>query len=221
LNFMDIDFKNKDLQRYLLKVARDAIAKGLGLRKDDGFDDFDADKHGAGGAEFNTEWQKFLKEKRGVFVTLEKDEKLRGCIGHIFGVMPLIDAIKQNAVSAAFEDPRFNPLTRDEFADITIEISVLSIPQELEYDSPEDLKEKLKVDIDGVVLIKGFAKATYLPQVWDTFKKELGVSNKEGLKETFLSSLCMKAGLAPDEWMSGSLKVETYQAEVFKEGFDE
>jgi AmmeMemoRadiSam system protein A len=177
---------------------------------------------------------KALEEKRGVFVTLEINGRLRGCIGHIVGLEPLRKGVVDNALSAAFGDPRFDPLSRKEFAQIEIEISILSRPKELKYNSPEDLKEKLQVGIDGVVLSKGWAKATYLPQVWETFAGEMGMRNlmkSEGsdnnggltaeqadqLKEQFLSSLCIKAGLSPDEWMGGDLKIETYQAEAFKE----
>lgn len=205
-------FQDKNLQKYLKTLARNAIAERLGLavektEKPEGFDNL-------------------LKEKRGVFVTLEIDGKLRGCIGHIIGIMPLIEGIKANAESAAFEDPRFELLSKEEFEKISIEISVLSVPKELKFDSPENLKAKLKIGIDGVILSKGYAKATYLPQVWDTFKEEINKSDvmgkvideeafEEALKEEFLSSLCAKAGMNYDEWQAKGLKVETYEAEVF------
>lgn len=207
------EFQDKNLQKYLKTVAENAIAERLGLTIEK--------------AEEPKGFEGLLKEKRGVFVTLEIDGKLRGCIGHIIGIMPLIEGIKENAVSAAFDDPRFEPLTHEEFEKISIEISILSVPKELKFDSPEDLKKKLRIGMDGVILSKGYAKATYLPQVWDTFKEEIRRSGtmtsgeiskdafEEALKEEFLSSLCAKAGMDYDEWQAKGLKVETYEAEVF------
>jgi len=189
---------NENIKKYLLALARKTIAEKLEIKTEDIVEP----------ESLNDEDSKALEEKCGVFVTLEINGGLRGCIGHIIGTEPLYKGVIENALSAAFEDPRFDPLTRKEFPQIEIEISILSRPRELKYTSPEDLKEKLRVGVDGVVLSKGWAKATYLPQVWETFA---------GDKEQFLSSLCMKAGLSPDEWMGGELKIETYQAEVIKE----
>lgn len=148
-----------------------------------------------------------LKNKDGVFVTLEKAGRLRGCIGHITGVLPLYKGVMENAAGAAFEDPRFEPLEKNDLGRTEIEISVLSAPKKLDYKNASDLLEKLQTEIDGVVLSKGFSKATYLPQVWEMFKD----------KKTFLSSLCVKAGLPVDAWESSDVKIETYRAEVFKE----
>ena len=203
---------NEKIKKYLLSVARGAITARLGVEHDE--------LSMPSGKE-----AQILNEKRGVFVTLEIDGGLRGCIGHIEGVLPLVLGVRENAESAAFNDPRFDPLTVGEFENVDLEISVLSVPVSLEYDDAEDLKSRLRVGVDGVVLSKGFAKATYLPQVWETFQKEFGGEDKERpsadmLKEKFLSSLCAKAGLMPDEWKKGSstdeagVAIETYQAEV-------
>lgn len=189
---------NENVKKYLLALARNAIAEKLEIKVDPAMI---VERPSGEGASV-------LDEKCGVFVTLEIGGRLRGCIGHIIGFEPLEKGVMDNALSAAFEDPRFDPLSRKEFAQVEIEISVLSVPRELKYNSPEDLKEKLRVGIDGVVLSKRQVKATYLPQVWGTFN---------GDKEEFLSSLCIKAGLASDEWIGGKLKVETYQAEVIRE----
>jgi uncharacterized protein len=185
------------IQKHLLTIARSVIAGKLDL------DENEPKMPTGKGANV-------LREKRGVFVTLEMGGRLRGCIGHIEGVLPLILGVRENAESAAFKDPRFDPLSADEFDEVGIEISVLSVPQKLEFDGPENLKSKLRPGIDGVVLTSGFAKATYLPQVWNEFPED-------ELKEKFLSSLCMKAGLDPDEWEKGEVKVETYQAEIFRD----
>ena len=156
-----------------------------------------------------------LNERRGVFVTLEIGGRLRGCIGDLSGRLPLILGIRENAIKAAFEDPRFDPLTASEFLDVKIEISVLSIALPLEYSGSTDLLEKLRVG-DGVVLSSGFAKATYLPQVWDDLRAEAGDEvSEEGLKRKFLDSLCGKAGLVPDEWEKGEVDIEVYKADVF------
>jgi uncharacterized protein len=179
----------EEIRRYLYSVARNAIAQELGMdvervsRPDD----------------------VILDEKRGVFVTLELEGKLRGCIGNIMPVYPLEEAVQRNAANAAFDDPRFEPLNVGEFSDLGIEISVLTVPEKLEYSDVDDLLSKLEVGVDGVVLERGSHSATYLPQVWDEVKD----------KETFLSSLCMKAGMPPEEWKKGEIEVSTYKVEKF------
>jgi len=191
-------FISEKVRKYLLSVARSTIASKLGIPEDE--------MKMPGGKD-----AKILSERRGVFVTLGIGGRLRGCIGHIEGVLPLGLGVRENAESAAFGDPRFDPLTKEEFADTDIEISVLSVPEKLEFEDLNDLKSKLRVGVDGVVLSKGFAKATYLPQVWENFEQEMGdgVSEDE-LKERFLDSLCTKAGLSSKD----GLVIETYQAEV-------
>jgi len=146
-----------------------------------------------------------LREKRGTFVTLTKNGLLRGCIGHIEPIQEIYKDVIDNALSAAFQDPRFPPLKKEEMKDVEIEISVLTQPQGLVYTSVGDLLNKLQPLRDGVIIEKGKKGATYLPQVWEDLME----------KEDFLSSLCEKASLLADEWKSGKLKVFTYQAEVF------
>ncbi|MBW2967577.1 AmmeMemoRadiSam system protein B [Candidatus Woesearchaeota archaeon] len=146
-----------------------------------------------------------LEEVRGCFVTLNKQGALRGCIGHILPQKPLYECIIENAVNAASADPRFPPVTADELDDIHIDISVLTLPEELSYDSPEDLLSQLRPNIDGVVLRSGFRSSTYLPQVWEQ------LPDKQG----FLESLCRKQGSPDDCWKTA--KVSVYQAQVFEE----
>lgn len=148
-----------------------------------------------------------LKVERGVFVTLTVRRQLRGCIGHIEAVQPLYLDIIDNALNSAFQDPRFDPLSDEELEQVKIEISVLTVPKDLKYAGPADLLAKLKPLKDGVILKKGNRQATYLPQVWDEI----------GQKETFLSSLCLKAGLPSDQWEHGDLKIQTYEVEMFEE----
>jgi len=143
----------------------------------------------------------------GTFVTLKIGGQLRGCIGSLVGREPVADGVRSNAVNAAFNDPRFSRLTNKELDRITIEVSVLTTPQPLEYSDSEDLIAKLRPGIDGVTIRKGPTGGTFLPQVWDQLPHP----------ETFLSHLCMKAGLPADAWMQGELKVETYQVQYFEE----
>ena len=152
------------------------------------------------------EWLKeypFLAEKRACFVTLKMKENnaLRGCIGSILPHRILIDDVISNAKAAAFEDPRFPPLRVDEFELIKLEISLLTIPQKVEYEDKEDLIRKIKVGVDGVILSLGNHQATFLPSVW----KELPVF------DLFFAHLCMKAGLNGDCLMYHPT-IYTYQA---------
>ncbi|MFZ2189603.1 MAG: AmmeMemoRadiSam system protein A [Candidatus Magasanikiibacteriota bacterium] len=151
-----------------------------------------------------------LMQKRGAFVTLTKNSELRGCIGHIEPVQEIYKDIIDNALSAGLEDNRFVPVRQEELNDLKIEISILTEPEELVYNSPEDLLNKLHPLVDGVIVEKGRQNATYLPQVWEGWEGK-------NVKAEFLSSLCQKGGLPEDEWQTGSLKVYTYQAEVFVE----
>lgn len=150
---------------------------------------------------------KSLNQKRGCFVTLHKNNNLRGCIGNIEPVYPLISGVKENAINAAFRDPRFPALKADELAEIDIEISVLTVPEPLDYKDPEDLKSKLTPGVHGVILSKGSHKSTFLPQVWKQLPD----------KEIFLSQLCLKAGLNKDSWKDDKLEVKIYEVEYFSE----
>ncbi len=142
-----------------------------------------------------------LQKKRAAFVTLTINGSLRGCIGEILPSRPLYMSVVSNAANAAFEDPRFRPLTKDESGRIHIEISVLSEPAKV--DSYKDIV----IGRDGMILSKGRSRALFLPQV----APEQGWT----LEET-LSHLSMKAGLPADAWKSGC-SFQTFQAEVFGE----
>jgi AmmeMemoRadiSam system protein A len=140
-------------------------------------------------------------------VTLHKNGALRGCIGTIEPVTPLIACVEENAINAAFRDPRFPPLTEDELADIDIEISVLTVPSRLEFENGEDLKNKLEAGIHGVILSQGYRRSTFLPQVWEQLPQ----------KDAFLEHLCLKGGMPKTAWMDPQTKVEVYEAEYFSE----
>lgn len=182
---------DRKTQKYLLSVARNAIAERLDLKTE----------------KLERPKDDVLLKKRGVFVTLEIEGSLRGCIGNIEAVYELEDGVRENAVNAAFDDPRFPSLSKEEFSELEIEISILTVPKRLEYKNIDDFLEKLTPLKDGVILRKGPYGATYLPQVWEQIRD----------KEVFLSSLCQKAGLEFNEWRDGLLEVYTYQAEVFQE----
>ncbi len=146
-------------------------------------------------------------EKFGTFVTIHLDGRLRGCIGSLEPERPLKDDVRANALNAAFKDPRFEPLTEPEFFKIRIEVSILSRPQTLSFSDGRDLVKKLRPGVDGVIIKKGMARATFLPQVWEQLPTP----------ERFLSQLCLKAGLPADEWENKSLTVQTYQVQYFEE----
>lgn len=143
-----------------------------------------------------------LKQKRGTFVTLKINNELRGCIGHIAPVQELYRDVIENACAAAFSDPRFRPLAKDELEKIAIEISLLSESQKFEYKSWDLLIQNLEKNKPGVILRKGRQMATFLPQVWE----ELPAA------EEFLAHLCLKAGLDPYAWKK-EVAIETYTVE--------
>lgn len=146
-------------------------------------------------------------EEKGCFVTLTKNGVLRGCIGNIMPNGPLWKSVMENARNAAIRDYRFPPVQPDELRQIEIEISVLTVPQPLKFESPDDLVKKLRPHTDGVVLELGLRTATYLPQVWEQISDPI----------RFLSSLSMKAGAGPDDWRRPGTRVLIYQVEAFKE----
>ena len=126
-----------------------------------------------------------LSEPKATFVTLTLHGQLRGCIGSLIAHRSLLEDLIYNAKAAAFEDPRFYPLSEDEFKHTHVEVSLLSEPQPILYDSISDLKTKVKVGEDGTILQQGNRKATFLPQVWEQLPSF----------ELFFSHLCQKAGL--------------------------
>jgi AmmeMemoRadiSam system protein B/AmmeMemoRadiSam system protein A len=141
------------------------------------------------------------------FVTLTKDGELRGCIGHVCACMPLYQSVVVNAIRAALADSRFPPVTAEELKDVRIEISILTRPRPLEFDSPDDLLKKLRPGIDGVMFGLHGQRATYLPHVWEQIP----------VKEEFLRQLAQKAQLPPTAWKDPEAAVLTYQATAFKE----
>ncbi|MFH1394826.1 MAG: AmmeMemoRadiSam system protein B [Candidatus Omnitrophota bacterium] len=183
----EIGMLNEAQRKELLKIARDSIklylekGKRLNVQTDDAL----------------------LKENMGAFVTLHETGRLRGCIGRIIAAGPLYLAVRDMAIAAAVEDPRFRPLSLDELGKVDIEISVLS-PMKKINDSDEIVMGK-----HGVMIKDGLRSGVYLPQVAD----ETGWD-----RETFMNSLCVnKAGLSQDAWKTGSCEIYVFTAEVFGE----
>jgi len=179
---MELDEKQKER---LLKIARSSIESYLKNGRILKFEENDP----------------LLIKKQGAFVTLTKKDKLRGCIGSMVGVMPLHETIAKMAVEAAFKDPRFPPLQRDELSKIHIEISVLS-----ELKLIDDVDE-IKVGRDGILIRKGFSSGVLLPQVatqygWD--------------RTTFLEQTSRKAGLPPHAYKEGA-QIYIFTAQIFGE----
>ena len=153
-----------------------------------------------------------LREKRGVFVTLNNiahGRDLRGCIGYPLPLEPLVQATINSAIEAATGDPRFPEVSLHELqGEITIEVSVLTTPELIEVSNPLEYSRKVTVGSDGLIVERGWNKGLLLPQVpieW----------NWDG--EEFLSNCCMKAGLPPDAWMVGGVRISKFQAVIFEE----
>jgi AmmeMemoRadiSam system protein A len=176
---------SREARRFLLDLARATIGARLG---------------GAPLPSLEPDDDRLL-DRRGAFVTLKIDGRLRGCIGHVVGVVPLWLAVRDNAIAAAFEDPRFAPLEADELPLAKIEISALTPLRRVAAD-------EIVVGRDGILIDRGTARGLLLPQVaveygWD--------------RETFLDHTCRKAGLKPGCWRDPETVISTFSAEVFGE----
>lgn len=148
-----------------------------------------------------------MSMKKATFVTLTLNGQLRGCIGSLIAHRPLIDDLISNAQSAAFHDPRFLPLTVQEFNNIHIEVSLLSEPKLISYSDEADLKAKIHINEDGVILQLGNDhQATFLPQVWEELDSF----------ESFFSHLGMKAGIGNNPLVYHP-NIYIYQVEKIKE----
>ena len=144
---------------------------------------------------------------RGLFVTLEKSGALRGCIGRIEPGGTIYDNVIELAESAAFHDGRFKPLTAKELSQTTIEISLLTLPEEVEGVTSWEKIIQLRPNIDGVIIRANNRNATFLPQVWESLTSH----------ERFISELCRKAGLSKEYWKANEMEILRYQAEHFQE----
>lgn len=152
-----------------------------------------------------------LQKKAGVFTTLnthkQGKEELRGCIGIIEARKPLVKATIDSAISAATQDPRFPPISEDELTNIIIELTVLTPPKKVEFTDPNELRDKIEIGRDGLIIKQGSFQGTLLPQV--------PVQQNWKVNE-FLQHLCRKAGLPRDCWKSGA-EILAYQGKIWKE----
>ena len=146
-------------------------------------------------------------DKRGVFVTLNKHGALRGCIGYPYPVFKLKDAIIDAAISAAVNDPRFPPVTKDELGAITIELTILTTPRVLKV-KPKELPRHIEVGKHGLIVKKGIYQGLLLPQV---------ATEYNWTAEEFLCETCWKAGLPQDAWLEEGTEVSVFEGQIFKE----
>lgn len=143
-----------------------------------------------------------LREPRGVFVTLHRQGRLRGCIGYLEPIKPLLAAVQEMAAAAAFNDPRFPPVREEELADIDLEISVLS-PMHRIFKEAE-----IEVGKHGLYIERALARGLLLPQVATECKWD---------RVTFLEQTCCKAGLPPSAWQDPNTRIFVFTAEIFSE----
>ncbi|MEW6328728.1 MAG: TIGR00296 family protein [Candidatus Micrarchaeota archaeon] len=151
-----------------------------------------------------------LKEKRGVFVTLETfpERELRGCIGYPEPIKELARAVAECAVNSAVGDPRFPPMKSGELNEIVVEISVLTVPELIRVNNPREYAGRIKVGVDGLIIEYGYYSGLLLPQVpveWKWSESE------------FLCHVCEKAGLPVDFWLQRGAKLYRFQAQIFSE----
>jgi AmmeMemoRadiSam system protein A len=139
----------------------------------------------------------------GAFVTLKREGKLRGCIGYVEARKPLVQTVEEMAICAAFEDPRFAPLTREEWDGVEIEISVMSPLERIQDPS------QVEVGAHGILMKRGFNQGLLLPQV----ATEQGWNRK-----TFLQHTCFKAGMTGECWKDPDTQIFIFTADVFSEG---
>jgi uncharacterized protein len=147
-----------------------------------------------------------LQEYKPCFVTLKIKAQLRGCMGDLDAKRPLVGNIAANAYAAAFKDPRFPPLIREEYPEITLHISILSPATVIDFSSEEDLLCQLRPGIDGLIIESTGHRATFLPAVWGSLPDP----------REFLRHLKHKAGL-PEPHETIELKAWRYTAESFSD----
>lgn len=185
-NFTDEDGKE------LVKIARKAVTEYL------------KNNSKVSDSEFNS---KFNFES-GVFVTINKNDSLRGCIGYTIPIKKLSDGLIDAAVSAATQDPRFTPVSIDELDKIVFEVTVLTPPVVIKVDDPLEYLSIIKVGRDGLIVENSYSSGLLLPQV----PAEYGWNVEE-----FLQHTCEKAGINKDSWKDSSTKISRFEGVIFKE----
>lgn len=143
-----------------------------------------------------------FQQERGAFVTIHKKGDLRGCIGYVRAIKPLLETIMEMAEAAALHDPRFHPVQPDEVKDLDIEISVLTPLRKIEK------VDEIQVGVHGLMLEKGLSSGLLLPQVATEYNWD---------RKTFLEHTCLKAGLDRDAWKDKNTQIYIFSADVFSE----
>ena len=147
-----------------------------------------------------------LAQPGATFVTLTQDGQLRGCIGSLEAYRPLATDVTENAIAAAFRDPRFPSLASDELARTRVEVSLLEASKTLEFVNEADALARLRPGIDGLILTHGHRRATFLPQVWESLPD----------RKQFITQLKLKAGLPADFW-DDEITLARYGVQKWKE----
>jgi AmmeMemoRadiSam system protein A len=176
-------------QKLLVQIAKDSIAHGL--------------EYGTPLAVAAKDYPAELQEIRATFVTLEIAKQLRGCIGMLEAVRPLVVDIAQNAFSAAFRDYRFPQLSKAEYPQLEIHLSILSQSEPMTFESEQDLIKQLRPHVDGLIMQEGGRRGTFLPSVWDSLPEP----------KQFLQQLKIKSGL-PSHYWSDTLQVFRYTCDI-------
>ena len=177
-----------DLGTTLLTLARNAIAGHFGLPHSPAADCPE------------------LREMGATFVTLTQHGNLRGCIGSLEAWRPLARDVQENALAAAFRDPRFEPLSADELPFTRVEVSLLTPAEPISFSSEADALAQLRPNIDGVIFTAGHRRSTFLPQVWEQLPEPA----------VFMAHLKQKAGLPASYWGS-DVSLERYTVKKWKE----
>lgn len=177
-----------DLGTTLLTLARNAIATHFGLPQSPTVDTPELQKPGA------------------TFVTLTQHGNLRGCIGSLEAWRPLAKDVQENALAAAFRDPRFGPLTADELPFTRVEVSLLTAAEAISFTSEADALAQLRPNVDGVIFTAGHRRSTFLPQVWEQLPDPAA----------FMAHLKQKAGLPASYW-GPDVGLERYTVKKWKE----
>lgn len=175
--------------RVLLRIARESLREALGLGT---------------GSQWDEPW---LRQPGATFVTLTRQGELRGCVGSVRAYRPLGDDVRANAYASAFHDTRFPPLSREEYPEIAVEVSLLSAPEPLEVRDEEDALARLRPGVDGVIFEHRDCRSTFLPQVWEHLPDP----------RDFLRHLKVKAGLPRGFW-SPEVRLWRYGVTKWVEG---
>lgn len=181
----------QEQKQTLVSIARSSIHHGLQTGNPEiiNVEDYDSE----------------LQAIRATFVTLKIAQSLRGCIGTTEAKYPLIKSVAEYAYAAAFNDPRFKPLSQDEFDNITLSISILTPAEPIDFKSESDLTAQLNPHIDGLIIQSSHRSATFLPAVWESLPDA----------EIFLSQLKIKARIPSDESLTEAYR---YKAIEIQEG---